>query len=151
MIGCVQSTPPLVAESSANSPQPLAYVAASAPEAISQLIVAERQGAAARDLELLAQLWAPDARITDGRSSADTFDDYVWEGRAAILDRYIMAVFSGPPPPLRVSELASMSVTVEGEYATATNEMDQWTFLWRDGRWWILGLCYNQWSGEEKE
>jgi hypothetical protein len=76
-------------------------------ETLPKLIVVEREASIQGNLPLLATLWAEDGQITDGRGSVETQDDYRWHGRAAILDRYQMAVFPAPPPPLAISELAS--------------------------------------------
>src|SRR3954453_14782389 len=77
---------------------PPAFVSAPAEEAIPQLIAAEPAASPRGDLALLAQLWAPDARIVDTRGSGDPADDFVWPNRKAILDRYVVAVFPAPPP-----------------------------------------------------
>src|SRR5829696_1327585 len=77
-----------------------AFVSAPAEEAIPQLIAAERAASRSGDLALLAQLWAPDARIVDTRGSDDPADDFVWPNHKAILDRYEVAVFPAPPPAL---------------------------------------------------
>src|SRR5215216_5075995 len=80
-------------------PLPPPIVSATAPETLPALIVAERQASITGNLPLLAALWANDGRIVDGRGSAELNDDYRWVGRAAILDRYELAVFPAPPPP----------------------------------------------------
>ncbi len=98
----------------------------------------ERNAAAAHDLLTLGALWAEDARITERRDAADASDDYTWQGREAILDRYEVAVFPNPPTPLDAPPDAS--VTIAGETATLVNGVDAWTFVWRDGRWWIAEL-----------
>jgi hypothetical protein len=105
------------------------------------LIAAERTAAHTGDLATLGQLWAADARVVDGRGTPATADDYVWSGRAAILDRYVVAVFPNPPP-LAV-ELDGLALAVEGDEATASHGGDRWRFVWRDGRWWIAELVYS--------
>ena len=113
-----------------------------AEEAIPFLIAAERAAAGKGDRATLAQLWAEDAQITDGRGTAHPDDDSVWPGRAAILDRYVLAVFPSPPPAL--DGLGGLTVTVGDDEAWAAHEGDQWRFVFRDGRWWISELVYNQ-------
>jgi hypothetical protein len=122
-------------------PTPLAFLSAGAAETIPQLITVERTAAHTGDLVTLSQLWAEDARVVDGRGTPDLADDYLWSGRAAVLDRYIVAVFPNPPPPL--VELDGLVVNVEGDRATATLREDRWRFVYRDGRWWILELVYS--------
>ena len=95
------------------------------------------------DLALLSRLWAPDARIIDGRSTPDSADDYVWQGRDAILDRYTLAVFPAPPPPLSREQLADLDMTVEDDAAYAELGGDRWRFVWQDGRWLLAELRYN--------
>lgn len=106
------------------------------------LILAERQAAIEGDLDLLRQLWAPDARIVDGRGTAETADDYVWPSREAILDRYVLAVFPAPPPPLDESEMAALAVSA-GDGEAAALGVDRWRFVLRGGRWLLAELRYN--------
>ncbi|MCC6166140.1 MAG: nuclear transport factor 2 family protein [Caldilineaceae bacterium] len=120
-----------------------AFAAAPAVQALPALVIAERQAAATGDLAILAQLWAADARIVDGRGTSDSADDYVWTGRAAILDRYRLAVFPSPPPPLGANDLQTATVHLEGDQATLVRNGDRWRFTQRDGRWWLLELTYN--------
>ena len=105
-----------------------------------QFVVAERRAANQRDLATLAALWSPDARIVDSRGTPAPEDDYVWRGRADILDRYVVAVFPAPPPLLDAPPAGA--VQVEGATATAQFGHDRWTFVWQDGRWWIQELSY---------
>ena len=95
-------------------------------------------------LPLLAALWAENSRIVDGRGTAEESDNYIWDGRAAILDRYKLAVFPAPPPPLDPVALTSATLTVEGSKATLTHQGDRWRFVQDDGRWWLLELVYSQ-------
>lgn len=126
------------------SPTPPAlppFVATADPEiAIPQLIMAERESAHRGDLALLAQLWADDAHIIDRRGTPDPGDDYRWGDRAAILDRYVVAVFPAPPPAFDSLPQPVIDVTANG--AVAHNGNDRWTFTWADGRWWIQELAY---------
>jgi hypothetical protein len=112
-------------------------------ETLPTLVVAEREASIAGNLPLLASLWAEQGRIVDGRGSAETSDDYVWAGRAAILDRYRLAVFPAPPPPLTLTELTNATLTVEGDSATLVNGGDRWRFVLQDGRWWLQELVYS--------
>src|SRR5690606_36984916 len=72
---------------------PPAVVIEATGDTLATLVVAERGASIRADLSLLATLWAEDGRIIDGRGSVTQDDDYVWTGRAAILDRYEVAVF----------------------------------------------------------
>lgn len=121
---------------------PPAFSAAAAPAALIQLVLAERDHAAAGDAHMLAQLWAEDARIVDGRGTPDPADDYIWTGRAAILDRYALAVFPNPPPALRAADLSDAQIEVSGDEATLAHDRDRWRFVRRDGRWSLLELRY---------
>lgn len=109
--------------------------------AVTALILAERQAAMARDLPWLAQLWAAEARIVDGRNSATPADDYTWQGRAAILDRYQVAVFPFGLPPLAALDPATTMVFTE-QTATVQHGADQWQLVKVDQRWWLLALRY---------
>lgn len=119
---------------------PPAFITAPATAAIPQLIAAERSAARAGDLALLAQLWAADARIVDGRDTPTADDDFVWQGRPAILDRYRLAVFPAPPPAL--DSLPAAAITEQGGEARVTLGRDRWVFRQEDGRWWIEELRY---------
>ena len=119
---------------------PPAFVSAPAEVAIPQLIAAEREASRSGDLALLAQLWAPDARIVDTRGSADPGDDFVWPSRNAILDRYAVAVFPVPPPAL--DEPPKPTLSIQGNQVQAINGHDNWLFVNTGGRWWIAELRY---------
>ncbi len=122
-------TPPLT---------PAAVVpAAASAENPAALVEAERNAAATRDLSTLAALWAEDAQIVEWRG-ADADDAYRWQGREAILDRYRVAVFPAPPPPLDAP--LGLAADVEGDAASLVNGVDTWQFAQRDGRWWITSL-----------
>lgn len=111
-------------------------------EAIAALLIAERQAAMAHDLPVLGQLWADTAQIVDGRNSTTPNDDYLWQGRAAILDRYQVAVFPFVLPPL-VTLDASAVITITGERATVQHLTDRWQLIKIDGRWWLNELKYS--------
>ena len=119
---------------------PPASVTLPAEEAIPQMIAAEREASRRGDLALLTQLWAEDARIIDTRGTEGAGDDLTWPNRAAVLDRYTLAVFPAPPPAL--DSLPSPNITVQGDAAQALNGQDRWRFVQRDGRWWIAELRY---------
>jgi hypothetical protein len=125
------------------SPPPPALVSELTAETLPTLIIAEREASIQGNLPMLASLWAEEGRIVDGRGSVDSGDDYVWQGRAAILDRYELAVFPAPPPPLTPSELVSATLTVEGASATFVYGGDRWRFVVQDGRWWLQELVYS--------
>src|SRR5690606_8523293 len=115
---------------------------APAAEALPALVMAERQAARSGDIVALAQLWAADARIVDGRGTPEPADDYRWSGRAAVLDRYRLAVFPSPPPPLSEADLQNASIQIDGDRATLHRNGDRWHFVYQDGRWWLLALSY---------
>ncbi len=123
--------------------QPPAFAGAPAEQALPALVMAERQAAAEADLATLTQLWAAEARIVDGRGTPDTADDYIWAGRAALLDRYRLAVFPSPPPLLGDDDFAAAALSVNGDQAALQRNGDHWRFVYRDGRWWLLELAYN--------
>ena len=138
--GCAhiaQRLPPAPTPSPAAPP---AFVTLPAGEAIPQMIAAEREASRSGDLALLAQLWAEDGRIIDTHGTEDAGDDLTWPDRAAVLDRYTLAVFPAPPPALE--GLPSPNITVQGDAAQALNGQDRWRFVQRDGRWWIAELSY---------
>ena len=107
------------------------------------LVLAEREASIQGDQLLLALLWAEDARIVDGRGTADAGDDFIWDGRAAILDRYVLAVFPSPPPPLAPDALVDATWQIDSDMATLLNQGDQWHFVRCEGRWWLAELVYN--------
>jgi hypothetical protein len=135
--------PPVLA---AEKPAELPAGATGPPQqAAPALIAAEREAARTGNLRLLSAVWAPDARIVDGRNTDDQADDYVWLGRDAILDRYVIAVFPVPPPPLDPSLLDSLRLSAGSEDRVVHAELgvDSWTLVQRDGRWWLYKLRYN--------
>jgi hypothetical protein len=129
----------------APTPAPPEAVTSEADEALPALIRVERQASIQGDLAMLAQLWAPDSRIVDGRNTSTPDDDYVWDGRDAVLDRYALAVFPNPPPPLPTPDgLDDLAVQVKGDEATAVNGVDRWRMVYANGRWWLQELIYQQ-------
>ncbi len=129
------------------------------------LIAEERVLIAARDLEGLAALWDTNAQIIDQRSTEEPEDDYIWRGIPALLDRYELAVFPFSPPPIEPpsdlvitcrngqsspsaaedeNETACLEIDfAEGLILDAKNGGDLWSFVYREGRWWLLQLRYN--------
>ncbi|MCS6826628.1 MAG: DUF4440 domain-containing protein [Caldilinea sp.] len=151
LTACTRAPAPLSTVADAHLPPPsmqeqspssviMAAEGGAIEEIAASLILAERHAARARDLATLAQLWADDARIIDHRGSDDPAAAYIWQGRDAILDRYLLAVFPSPPPPL--SEPIELVVHVDGDMATATLGDDRWQFVLREGRWWLKELAY---------
>lgn len=122
------------------SPSDLFY--AEAEIAIPALIETERLGSIEGDLDTLRNLWTKDARIIDGRTTAALEDDYLWSGRDAILDRYVVAVFPNPPPPF--AKPLQPEITVDDDETRVNYGVDQWRFVHMDGRWWIDELVYQR-------
>lgn len=115
---------------------------ATAEAAVTALILAERQAAIDHDLALLGQLWAEDAQIIDGRNTTTPIDDYRWQGRAAILDRYVVAVFPFNLPPLPNLEPTAV-ITITGQQAVVQNGNDHWQLVKANDRWWLTELRYS--------
>jgi len=119
-------------------PTTIAFASEDGEIAAPLLVQAERNAAAAGDMALLAALWTNNARIVEARDPTDESDDYTFAGRQAVLDRYLVAVAQNRPTPLDTPP--SAPVTVAGETATMINGVDTWTFVLREGRWWIHSL-----------
>lgn len=128
------------------TPQP-----ATDEEAIRQLISAEGAGVVAQDINGLMGLWLSEGVITDAKHTPDaTDDDARWRGRDAIRERYVVLVFPGNPAAAGAKDV---QVSLSDTTATATSTTviggevspggDRWTFVKRDGRWWIESLTYN--------
>jgi ketosteroid isomerase-like protein len=120
-------------------------------EAVRRLIEAEGALVVAQDIGALMELWAEDGTITDAKHTpADASDDATWRGRDAIRARYVTLVFPGNP---QSGGAVDVIVTIDGDRASATSTTrigeelapagDQWSFVKRDGRWWIDSLTYN--------
>lgn len=120
-------------------------------EAIRQLILLEGQGVVRQDIAGLTNLWALDAVITDAKHTPDqAADDARWRGRDAIRERYALLVFPGNPA---VNSPTDIEIVIDGDRATAVSTTrigqevspggDRWSFVKREGRWWIAGLTYN--------
>lgn len=138
-------SPPTPAPATLPPPQPSPTLAATGDiaTALQTLILDERAAAIAGDAATLAALWAANAVIVDGRATADPADDYTWRGQAAILDRYHLAVFPAPPPPLAPTDLAGAIIEIAGTEATVRLGGDHWRMALIDGRWQLLELRYN--------
>lgn len=134
--------PPMTTESQA-LPAVASEVTKVTTNTLPTLVIIEREASIEGNLPLLASLWAENGRIVDGRGSATADDDYMWVGRAAILDRYRLAVFPAPPPPLTAPELNEATLTMEDASATLINNGDRWRFVQQDGRWWLQELVYS--------
>lgn len=147
LLGCSATVP-----TTAATPQPTVSITtaesklftgyATDEEAIIALILAERQAAIAHDGTILGQLWADNAQIIDGRNSITPDDDYHWQGRAAILDRYQVAVFPFVLPPLTALD-ASAVITITGKQATVQHLTDEWQLAKVNDRWWLTELKYS--------
>ena len=75
LTSCARSPQPMPLAPAAATATPPAFVAAVPAVALPQLIGAERDAARRGDFALLAQLWAPDARIVDSRGTPELADD----------------------------------------------------------------------------
>ncbi len=131
--------------------RPPTPVPANDEEAIVGLLRAEGEAVVAQDMDRLAELWAEDAIVRDAKHTPeDTSDDALWRGIDAIMDRYVVLVFPGNP---QLVEPEIVSIDIEGDKATVVSTTrigeevspggDTWTFVRRDGRWWIASLTYN--------
>jgi hypothetical protein len=140
LTGCARKAPVLPTPAPQPTPTAPAFVAAAAAVALPQLVASERDAAIRGDRPLLAQLWAPDARIVDSRGTSEPADDFSWSGRAAILNRYDLAVFPSPPPAFATPP--AFTPQVAGDIAAATLGNDAWRFQWDGQRWWLLELQY---------
>lgn len=132
-----------------------------ASELFPLLIAEERVAIADRDMGKLAALWVANGTIIDQRATKKTEDDYIWQGRTAILDRYELAVFRYSPPLIQPptdltytcdsEALQDDMVTgcwddepMEGEVVHVRRENgDVWQFIFVENRWWFLQLQYN--------
>jgi len=119
--------------------------------AIRWLLEAESRGVVNMDMDLLSAIWAEDAVVTDAKHTPeDPSDDARWQGVDAVLDRYVTLVFPGHPTSAAPMDV---QITIEGDTATAISTTrindelspggDRWTFVKRDGRWYIQSLTYN--------
>lgn len=133
------------------APRPTSIQPSDDEEAVRQLIAAEGAAVVRQDVAALMDLWAKDAIVTDAKHTpGDPSDDATWEGRDAIRSRYVVLVFPGNPQSAGAQDV---QVEVTGERATASSTTaigsevsragDRWTFVKRDGRWWIETLTYN--------
>ncbi|RME82773.1 MAG: nuclear transport factor 2 family protein, partial [Caldilineae bacterium] len=120
-------------------------------EAITQLLLAESEAVVQQDIERLAELWSEDAMVTDANHTPDDAgDDAVWRGIDAVLDRYVVLVFPGNPQ-FAAPEIDEIVIVGDMAWARSTTRIgsevspggDQWTFVRREGRWYIQSLTYN--------
>src|SRR5262249_55041098 len=89
-------------------------------QAVQTVIDAEVRGTSQEDFTLLRQLYAPDAVIIYRGGTRDTSDDRTWKGWDAIQQRYLLEIF--PYLRRRPYTLIELSITVNGEQATATHQ-----------------------------
>lgn len=130
-------------------PQPLD------PELVRMVILAEVNGAIARNLALLQSLYAPEAVVIDHQGTpGDPGDDTVWSGWANIERRY-QAFFSAG---FSTIELVDLSIQVSGDQAVATHQgaildgtyyedSSLYTLAKVEGRWLITRLEYGNKPG----
>ena len=147
LAGCSGPAP----ASPAPAPTPMIPAFDDDETAIRWLLQAESRGVVSQDMDLLAALWAPDAVVIDAKHTPDdASDDARWQGVDAVLDRYVTLVFPGNPT---VAAPVDVQIRIDGDTAAArattriNDELspggDEWTFVKRDGRWWIQSLTYN--------
>jgi len=144
LAGCAAAVTPVAPQAAETPPAiaaPIFALQGTAQAAVTALILAERQAAIDQDLALLGQLWDADARIVDGRNSVTARDDYIWQGRAAVLDRYHVAVFPFVLPPLGALD-AGASIVIVGDVATVRHGVDTWQLRKAEQRWWLTELRY---------
>jgi hypothetical protein len=154
--------PPPTAVESPAAPRALAPTAQDESAAVSEppeiaipwLIFAERAAANRGELTRLAMLWAEESRVFDRRGHEDARHHYVWQGKDAVLNRYVVAVFPHAPPLLADDALDELAIDAafeptrrvenlqEGDIVRAVNNDDRWQFIWQEGRWYILELSY---------
>ena len=146
LAGCGQTTP-------TPAPTPTAIVPRFDDDeaAIKWLLEAESRGVVSKDMALLTAIWAEDGVVTDARHTPDDpTDDARWQGIDAVLNRYVTLVFPGNPT---VAAPADVQIAIDGDAAEAISTTrinderspggDKWTFVKRDGRWYIHSLTYN--------
>ncbi len=151
MASCTAPRASTLGDKPTDAPRALTPQAANDEDAIRQLVAAEGAAVVGQDIGALMELWADDAVVTDAKHTPnDTSDDATWQGRDAIRSRYVVLVFPGNPQSAGGQDL---QVQVTGDKATVTSTTaigsevsqagDRWTFVKRDGRWWIGSLTYN--------
>jgi hypothetical protein len=124
---------------------------ASDEEAIMQLLNAEGEGVVSQDIDRLMEIWDPEGVVRDANHTPDNpDDDRVWPGIGAIRERYVNEIF--PSAPSSVTH-PDVELIMEGDSATALTTStigidhapggDRWTFVRKDGRWFITGLTFN--------
>ena len=142
---CASSTP------APPTPTPIIPSFEDDQKAILWLLAAESRGVVNKDMDLLAAIWAEDAQVIDAKHTPDDpHDDTRWQGIDAVLDRYVTLVFPGNPTQ---AAPADVIIDIQGDRATAISTTqinderspggDRWTFVKRNGRWYIQSLTYN--------
>ncbi len=146
LAGCGKATP-----APAPTPAPAVPLFDDDEAAIRWLLATESRGVVNKDMDLLAAIWAEDAVVIDAKHTPDApADDARWQGLDAVLDRYVTLVFPGNPT---VAAPADVQIIIDGDRAEAVSTTrindelspggDKWTFVKRDGRWFIQSLTYN--------
>lgn len=125
--------------------------AATDDEAIRALLLAEGRAVVQQDAERLLSLWNPAGRVVDAAHTPNSpADDQIWEGAAAIRNRYLHRVFPGAPQSVQPGQItlnitgntaeAVSATQIDGEFSPAG---DRWQFQKVDGCWQIQQLTYN--------
>ncbi len=120
-------------------------------EAILQLLAAEAERVVQQDIDLLMEIWAPDAVVTDANHTPDDpGDDRIWEGAEAIKERYLVIVFPSfptqaihPDVELNVSGDTAEAMTTTTIGIDMAPKGDKWTFAKVEGHWYITSLTFN--------
>lgn len=151
LAGCANPPIPPTSGAPTSVPRTPTPVPATDEEAILQLLAAEGEGVVQQDIERLMEIWAEDGVVVDARHTPDeSDDDLTWRGRDAIRQRYVTLVFPGNPTEAGPTDA---QVTIAGDLAEARSTTrigsevapggDRWTFVQREGHWFISSLTYN--------
>ncbi len=120
--------------------------------AITAVLNAEGQLVAEKNINMLMNLWAADAVVSDVMHTPnDPADDDHWRGADAIRQRYVYRVFPGAPSEAHPKTL---EIAVSGAEAVVTGTTrigdevspggDRWQLRRVENCWIILGLEFNR-------
>lgn len=140
LIGCARKAPVLHTPGAPTYANRAAFVTAAAEVALPQFVASERDAAIRGDRAASWRSCGRRIRASWTATVRRTADDFIWAGRAAILDRYDLAVFPSPPPAFATPP--AFRPQVAGDIAAASLGNDAWRFQWDGQRWWLLELRY---------